>query len=183
MSGKAKRWIGICALAVLVGGCSNANKPTDKNFMTALNAYYQDHRDCLFPQGQQFPYEVAPGADQKQEKQQMDALTDAGLLTRLEDRDMHVDRYSLNLAGQRFAPRFCYGYREVTAVVSFTPPGPKDGFTETAVTYRYTLHEVPVWANTDQVKAGFPPVAQALSDGARGTTTLATAGAGWHVPE
>jgi hypothetical protein len=176
------RWGAICAVAVLAG-CSNANKPTDKNFTTALNTYYQDHRDCLFPQGHTFPYEVAPGANQKQDKQAMDALTDAGLLTRLEDRDMHVDRYSLNLAGQRFAPRFCYGYREVTGIVSFTPPAPKDGFTETAVTYHYTMHEVPVWANTDQVKQGFPHVAQALSDAATGTTTLATAGAGWHVPE
>jgi hypothetical protein len=183
MQRKTTMWIGICAGAVLVGGCSSANKPTDKNFTTALNAYYQDHRDCIFPQGHRFPYEVAPGANQKEEKKDMDALTDAGLLTRLEDRDMHVDRYSLNKAGERFAPRFCYGYREVTSIVSFTPPGPKDGFTETTVTYRYTEHEVPVWANTDQVKQAFPGVAKALSDAATGETTLATAGAGWHVPE
>ncbi|HEX4064393.1 MAG TPA: hypothetical protein VHZ09_00105 [Acidobacteriaceae bacterium] len=183
MRGKAGVWIGVGAAAMLVGGCSNANKPTDKNFMTALNTYYQDHRDCIFPQGHTFPYEVAPGASQKEEKREMDALTDAGLLTRLEDRDMHVDRYSLNKAGERFAPRFCYGYREVTSIAGFTPPGPKDGFTETTVTYHYTEHEVPVWANTDQVKDAFPAVAKALSDGATGETTLASAGAGWHVPE
>lgn len=167
----------------LAAGCNTSNKPTDKNFTNALNAYYQEHRDCLFPQGHQFPYEVAPGANQKEQKQEMDALTDAGLLTRLEDRDMHVDRYSLNPAGQRYAPRFCYGYREVTSIVSFTPPGPKDGFTETAVTYHYTEHEVPVWANMDQLKTAFPQLGQALSDAATATTTLASAGAGWHVPE
>jgi hypothetical protein len=180
---KAKDWIAVSALVLLAGGCSNANKPTDKNFMTALNTYYQEHRDCLFPQGHQFPYEVAPGTNQKEEKKDMDALTDAGLLTRLEDRNMHVDRYTLNAAGQRYAPRFCYGYREVTGIVSSTPPGPKDGFTETAVTYHYTMHEVPVWAQTDQVKTAFPQLAQGLSDSATGTTTLANAGAGWHVPE
>lgn len=183
MRTRAKRWIGLGAMAVLVAGCSNANQPNEKNFMKALNTYYQEHRDCLFPQGHPFPYEVAPGSSQKEEKKDMDALTDAGLLTRLEDRDMHVDRYSLNAAGQRYAPRFCYGYREVTSIVSFTPPGPKDGFTETAVTYHYTTHEVPVWAQTDQVKTAFPQLAQALSDSATATTTLASAGAGWQVPQ
>lgn len=180
---RAKVWTGTGAVLVLAAGCNLANKPTDKNFVTALNAYYQEHRECLFPQGHQFPYEVAPGANQKEEKKEMDALTDAGLLIRLEDLDMHVDRYSLNKAGQRFAPRFCYGYREVTSIVSFTPPGPKDGFTETAVTYHYTMHEVPVWATMDQAKAAFPALGKALGDSPTDTTTLASAGAGWHVPE
>jgi len=94
----------------------------------------------------------APGPTAKEEKSEMDSLTDAGLLTRLEDRDMHVDRYTLNLAGNRFAPRFCYGHREVTGIVSFTPPGPHNGFTETTVTYQYAMRDVPVWAGTDQAK-------------------------------
>ena len=113
----------------------------------------------------------------------MDALTDAGLLTRLEDRSMNVSRYSLNgLAGQRFAPRFCYGHREVTGIVSNTPPGPKDGFTETVVTYQYAMREVPVWANSDGVKAAFPQLAKSLGNAPTDQITLATVGAGWQVP-
>jgi hypothetical protein len=173
---------GFAAMLALVGGCSSQNKPTAENFTNTLNAYYQDHNDCLFPQGHTFPYEVAPGTTAKVEKEQMDSLTNAGLLTRLEDRDMHVDRYTLNLAGQRFAPRFCYGHREVTGIQSFTPPGPKDGFTETTVTYQYVMRDVPVWATTDEVKSGFPGLAKSLGNAPTDQAVLATVGAGWQVP-
>lgn len=167
----------------LLGGCSSANKPTDENFTAALNAYYQTRSVCLFPQGRQFPYEVAPGPTAKQGKAQMDALTDAGMFTRLEDRDLHVDSYSLTPIGQRYGPRFCYGHRQVTGIVSFTPPGPRNGFTETDVTYRYTMTEVPVWVKTDAIRASFPQVAKDLSDGPTDQMTLASAGAGWQVPQ
>jgi hypothetical protein len=180
---RAAVWVGMGAGLALAAGCNSANKPTDENFVTALNTYYHAHRECLFPGGRQFPYEVAPGTSQKEEKKEMDALTDAGLLVRLEDLDMHVDRYSLNAAGQRYAPRFCYGYREVTSIVSSTPPGPKNGFTETTVTYHYTMHEVPVWASMDQAKAAFPALGKSMGDSPTGETTLANAGAGWHVPD
>jgi len=174
---------GLVALLASIGGCSSENKPTPENFMKTLNTYFQDRNDCLFPQGHAWPYEVAPSATAAADKKQMDALTNAGLLTRLEDRDMHVDRYSLNgLAGQRFAPRFCYGHREVTSIVSNTPPGPKDGFTETVVTYQYVMRDVPVWATTDEVKAGFPQLAKSLGTTPTDQITLATVGAGWQVP-
>lgn len=165
-------------------GCSNsANQPTEKNFVQALNTYYQDRNECLFPQGLEFPYEVAPGPNAKQSKQQMDSLMDAGMFTRLEDRDLHVDSYSLTPIGKRYAPRFCFGHRVVASVVSFTPPGPRNGFTETTVTYRYSMEDVPVWARTDKIEAAFPQLKKALSDDATDQQTLATAGAGWQVPQ
>jgi len=181
---QAKLRIPIAAAAVLVfiGGCSTANKPTDQNFIKALNDYYQDRQECLFPDGRQFPYEVAPGVDQKKEQAQMNALTAAGLMVRLEDRIMHIDKYTLNVVGQRYAPRFCYGHRQVTGIVSFTAPAPRNGFTETTVTYRYTMMDVPVWAQLDQLKAAFPALAQALAANPTDQATLATVGAGWHVP-
>jgi hypothetical protein len=179
-----RNWMIAVFLIVLTGGCSNsANQPTDKNFVQALNAYYQDRNECLFPQGREFPYEVAPGPDAKQGKAQMDSLMDAGMFTRLEDRDLHVDSYSLTTIGKRYAPRFCYGHRVIAGIVSFTPPGPRNGFTETAVTYRYSMEDVPVWARTDKIEAAFPALATALSDSATDTQTLATAGAGWQVPQ
>ena len=173
---------GTMCLLLFFGGCSTANQPTDKNFLAAINSYYQERSDCLFPQGRRFPYEVAPGKDAKQSKAQMDSLTNAGMFKRLEDLDLHVDSYSLTPIGQRYAPRFCYGHREVTGIVSFTPPGPKDGFTETMVTYRYTMQDVPVWAQTAQVKAAFPQLAKSLGDNPTDEATLATVGAGWQVP-
>lgn len=172
-----------CLFLAVFCGCSSANKPTDANFMSALNPWYDNHNDCLFPHGHAFPYEVAPGANAKQEEKQLDALTDAGLMTRLKDLNMHVERYTLNAAGNRYGPRFCYGHREVTSIVGFTPPGPHDGFTETTVTYHYIMHDVPVWARSEQVEAAFPELAQSLGSAPTGQMTLANAGAGWHVPE
>jgi hypothetical protein len=108
---------------------------------------------------------------------------DAGMFTRLEDRDLHVDSYSLTPIGKRYAPRFCYGHRVIGGIAGFTPPGPHDGFTETTVTYRYTMEDVPVWARTDKIEAAFPALAKALSGSATDQQTLATAGAGWQVPQ
>ncbi|HTV13166.1 MAG TPA: hypothetical protein VME68_00545 [Acidobacteriaceae bacterium] len=175
---------GLLGLLAILGGCSNsANQPTDKNFTASINQYYQDRNDCLFPQGRRFPYEVAPGPGAKESKAQMDALMDAGMFKRLEDLDLHVDSYSLTPIGQRYAPKFCYGHRVVSGIVSHTPPGPRNGFTETDVTYSYTMEDVPVWAQTEKLKAAFPDVAKALSGSATDTQTLATAGAGWQVPQ
>ncbi len=182
MPSKPHFWMAAAAVLIFLAGCSTADKPTDKNFIQALNDYYQDRQECLFPDGRQFPYEVAPGVDQKKEQAQMNALTTDGLMVRLEDRIMHIDKYTLNVVGQRYAPRFCYGHRQVTGIVSFTPPAPRNGFTETTVTYHYTMMDVPVWAQTDQVKAAFPQLAQALSASPTAQATLATVGAGWHVP-
>jgi hypothetical protein len=178
-----KPLIPLCGLALFLGGCSNSeNKPTPENFTKTINAWYQDRPDCLFPGGRHFPYEVAPGKDAKQSKAQMDSLMDAGLLKRLEDRDLHVDSYSLIPAGERAAPKFCYGHREVTSIVNSTPPGPHNGFTETTVTYHDQMLDVPVWAKTPQVMAAFPDLAKDLSDSPTDQITLATVGAGWQVP-
>jgi hypothetical protein len=181
-----RRNVGCILFLLLIGlpvGCSSANKPTDQNFIKALNANYENHYDCLFPQGKRFPFEVASGSDSKQDQKQMDALTDAGLLTRENDPTVHVERYSLNTVGQRYAPRFCYGHREVTSIVNFTPPGPRNGFTETTVTYHYTMRDVPVWAKSASMKAAFPDLAKSLGPSPSGQATLASAGAGWQVPE
>jgi hypothetical protein len=183
MKGMVIRGSAGCALFVLLLGCSSANKPTSENFIKALNAYYLDHDDCLFPQGERFPYEIALGANSTQDEKQMDALTDAGLLTRVKDLTIHVERYSLNAPGKRFAPRFCYGHREVKGIVSFTPPAPRHGFTETIVTYQYMMRDVPVWAKSDALMAAFPELGKSLSASPSDQATLATVGAGWHVPE
>lgn len=174
--------IPLCASALLLGGCNNENKPNAENFTKVINAWFQDRPDCLFPGGRRFPYEVAPGTGAKQAKQQMDSLMTAGLLKRLEDRDLHVDSYSLTPIGNRAAPAFCYGHREVTSIEGFTPPGPRNGFTETTVTYHYQMLDVPVWAKTDEVKKAFPQLSKDLGDSPSDQITLATVGAGWQVP-
>ena len=51
---------GLVVMVALAEGCNTQNKPTPENFMKTMNAYFQDRKDCLFPQGHTWPYEVAP---------------------------------------------------------------------------------------------------------------------------
>lgn len=169
---------------ILAAGCHTETKPTSENFMKGLNAYYSTHNECLFPSVLHFPYEVSPGAGQKKEISQMEALADAGLLKRKEEAAIKVNVYTLTQIGERVGGRFCYGHREVTSIDSFTPPvkGP-DGFLQTEVTYHYKLADVPVWAKTDKMVSAFPEMAKVVSAGGSGTAKLANAGAGWQIPE
>lgn len=173
----------LAGAVLLAAGCSSKSKATDENFIAGLNAYYANHNDCLFSSALRFPYEVSPGPNAKQDKQRMDALMNAGLMKRTEDKSIHVDVYALTTAGERAGGRFCYGHREVTSIDSFTPPAKAaSGFLESHVTYHYKMMDVPVWVKTDEMQKAFPEMAKALSGDATGETTLANAGVGWQVP-
>ena len=170
-------------LMSMVTGCGPDMKPTGVKLETAINAYYENHNECLFPTGLKFPYEVSPGANEKQERKQMDAMTAAGLLKRQDAPALHVAEYTLTPLGERAAPRFCYGHRVVKSVDSFTPPAKQNGFVKTQTGYHYSMMDVPVWAKTDQMEAAFPKMASDISGSARDQITLATVGAGWQVPQ
>jgi len=43
--------------------------------------------------------------------------------------------------------------------------------------------DVPVWAKTDEIRAAYPLVAKDLADNPTDQATLASAGAGWQVPQ
>ncbi|HEY7405795.1 MAG TPA: hypothetical protein VIB39_19880 [Candidatus Angelobacter sp.] len=173
----------LAGFVLLAAGCSSKTKPTEQNFMAGLNAYYATHNECLFSSALRFPYEVSPGPNAKQDKQRMDALMNAGLMKRTEDKSIHVDVYALTAAGERAGGRFCYGHRQITSIDSFTPPEKAaNGFLQSHVTYHYKMMEVPVWVKTDEMMKAFPDMAKALSGEATGENTLANAGVGWQVP-
>jgi hypothetical protein len=164
---------------VVATGCSSSKaKPTPENFTHALNSYFLDHKDCLLADTH-FPYETTDKAKTKQ----MDSLAKALLLKKEEEMSIHASRYTVTDAGARFAPKFCYGHREVTSIDSFTPPAVANGFNQTAITYHYEMKEVPVWAKTPEVQAAFPEMAQATSGQSTGKATLGQTPAGWQVPE
>ncbi len=73
----------------------------------------------------------------------MDSLVKDHLLDKFVENSIHVSRYTVTTAGARFAPRFCYGHRQVTSIDSFTPITVNDGFKETTVSYSYTMKEIP----------------------------------------
>jgi hypothetical protein len=168
------------ALILLAGvGCHSKTAATPANFTATLNAYFLEHPDCLFPQAPRFPYETSDPT----ETTQMNALAKEQMLTVEEERSIHVSRYTPTDAGVRAAPRFCYGHRTIASIDSFTPPAQANGFMETQVAYHYTMDEVPVWAESDGMRAAFPAMALATSGSATGKATLASTMAGWSVPD
>lgn len=166
-------------LLFLAVGCKSKTKATPENFIAGLNANFSTHNECLFPDPPRFPV----GTSDKAEIKQFDSLVKATLLTVAQEPAIHVSRYSVTKIGERYAPRFCYGHRQVTAIDSFTPPAQANGFPETRVTYRYTLQEVPVWAKSPDVMAAFPAMAKAIQGESTGHATLAGTLAGWQIPE
>ncbi|MBB5338937.1 hypothetical protein [Tunturiibacter gelidoferens] len=161
-------------------GCNNTGKAaaTPANFTTGINNHYLDHPECLFTDTR-FPFETSDPEKTKQ----MDTLVKNLLLEKSVETSIHVSRYTVAPAGTRYAPRFCYGHREVTSIGSFTPVAVANGFKETTVTYSYTMKEVPVWAESHDVQAAFPAMAHATTSQATATITLAQSPVGWQVPD
>ena len=171
--------LALAASLVATTGCSSKTAPTPANFIAALNAHFLDHPECLFPESPRFPYETSDPVKTKQ----MNTLVTSQLLTVEEERDLHASRYTPTAAGERAAPRFCYGHRLISTIDSFTPPAVANGFPETHVVYHYTMEEVPVWAKSAEVQAAFPTMAHDTSGTATGTATLARSAVDWQVPD
>ncbi len=57
------------------------------------------------------------------------------------------------------------------------------GFVETTASFHATMMDVPIWVKTDQMAAAFPKMAADVSGAQPGQMMLATAGAGWQVPQ
>lgn len=179
-AGKALLAVTLLALAA---GCRSNKAPTSENFIRALNAWYSNRNDCLFPGGLRFPYEVGTLGKSAQEARAMDSLVSAGLMIRDEDRTIHVNRYSLTAAGARASNRLCYGHREVTGIESFSQPAIEDGLRVTRVTYHYRVLDVPNWAKAEAVQQAYPEMARAVRGEAIGSDKLALTMAGWQRPE
>jgi hypothetical protein len=173
----------IIAMTVAISGCSNFKQPTEKNFMTALNAYYSHHDECLFTNTLRFPYETARNDQSGAGSKGMDALTASDLMKRQEAKQIGVNRYTLTPAGERAGGRFCCGHREVTAVPSFTPLVVVNGQQVTTVTYKYRLADMPVWADTDAMRAAFPVLAKSASPDAQDTAKMQLTINGWEIAD
>ena len=183
-----QRWIdrigAALALGLILAGCNDFKKPNERNFTGALNTYFSNHDDCLYPSALRFPYEASTsGTDADKNKAGLDALTAAGLLKSLEDRDIHVKRYELTTFGKRVPPRFCYGHRVITSIDSFTPPTTVDGLPTSQVSYHYKMRDVPGWADSETIRKAFPNFAKATAPDAQGQTKVVLTMNGWRVPE
>jgi hypothetical protein len=173
--------LSLCTLAILAlaSGCnSGKSAPTPTNFTQAINNHFLDHPDCLLADTR-FPFETTDPLKTKQ----LDSLVKNHLLDKSVESSIHVSRYTVTPTGARYAPRFCYGHREVTSIDSFTPITVTDGFKETTVTYSYTMKEVPVWARSQDVQAAFPDMARATTSQVTAKATLAQTPVGWQIPD
>ena len=167
------------AMLLATAGCHSPSDPTPENFTAGLNAYFLEHSECLLPNAPRFPYETGDPVELKQ----MNALAAAQLLTVSSEQSIRVSRYTPTTLGARVAPRFCYGHRVVTTIDSFTPPAPTKGFKETQVVYHYKIEDLPVWADSESIRAAFPVMAHETSGTASDKATLASTIAGWKVPD
>jgi hypothetical protein len=165
-------------ISATVGCSSSKSRPTTENFTAGLNKHFLDHADCLLD-NTRFPFETT----ERDKTKQMDSLVKALLLEKSEEMSIHASRYTVTTAGTRYAPRFCYGHREVKSIDSFTPPAAANGFNETTVTYHYAMKEVPVWAKTPEVQKAFPEMAEATGGQATAKAILAQTPVGWQVPD
>jgi hypothetical protein len=166
-------------LLCLLTGCNTKNKATPQNFTRTINTYFLDRSECLFP-NIRFPYATSDAEETKQ----MNSLVRSRLLESSYESAVKTTRYTVSRTGERFAPRFCYGHREVTSIDHFTPPekGPS-GFPETVVEYHYALKDVPVWAQSSDIAGAFPKMAEATTKDGSDKISLAQTLAGWQVPE
>ena len=169
----------VVGLALMTSGCHSKSSATPENFIKGLNAHFAEHPDCLMPDAPRFPYETTDPEKTKQ----MNALVSAQLLKVTTERDLHVSRFVTTPAGDRLAPRFCYGHRVVSAIDSFTPPATRNGFPETDVVYTYHIEDVPIWAQSQTVKDAFPKMAKQTSGDSQDKATLAGTITGWQVPD
>ncbi|HUA93006.1 MAG TPA: hypothetical protein VL991_10580 [Terracidiphilus sp.] len=186
-------WIGLCGMAaalVFLAGCHS--KTVDKaELKSALNNYYSSQQVCLWPTAVKFPAQ----ADTNNENQTkgFDALTDAGLLTRMPAEkkrfligSKQVNNYDLSDKGrshwtadaaQPGYGNFCFGHPEVNSIDSISPD--TGGATQYAVSYHDAV-SVPDWADTAEIKTAFPSVTT-QSSGQAATATLVKSNNGWQV--
>jgi hypothetical protein len=177
--------LAICTIGSIgiVSGCSSFKQPNEKNFMVALNAFYSHHDQCLFTNTLVFPYETSRSDESGAGSKGMDALTASDLMKRQEAKLIGVNRYVLTPAGIRAGGRFCYGHREITAVPNFAPPQTVDGQPTTTVTYRYVMRDLPLWAQTDAMRAAFPTLAKSTSADPQDTAKLVLTMNGWEMAD
>lgn len=190
------RYVGVCGLLLLAAGCSSKNKPSKANFASAIDSYYSAHPDCLWSSPVKFPMQTDPS--KQSETAGLDALTDAGMLTRTAEQkrefifgSKQVNDYDLSDKGRsQWIPdqqqpgfgNFCFGHRDVTSIDNFSTSGDAQGATIANVDYHFKITGAPAWAENTEMKTAFPTMAADL-DGTQvdKAALVLTRDDGWQV--
>jgi hypothetical protein len=183
--------LGITSVISIAAGC-HSNFVNKEEFRSALSNYYSSRQYCLWTDEIKFPAQA--DAAKEDQTRRFDALTDAGLLTRMAAEkkrfligSKQVNDYDLSDNGrahwtadtsQPGYGNFCVGHEQVTSIDDVTPAA-NSGTTQYSVSYRYAV-KLPDWANTVEIKNAFPN-AGAATAGQSATATLTQTGNGWQV--
>jgi hypothetical protein len=185
----------LLSLLALPIGCKRPSDQTG-NFKTAIDTYYAQWPECLWPEPIQMPQQH--GISDTDKVRPFDALVDQGLLSRtpVEKTKLLVfkenaNSYDLTDKGRsnwtidNTRPgygNFCYAHRKVQDIQSFTPAGTQPGAT-TRVNYTWTLGDVKDWAAADETQNAFPRLKGALIATNNAQTTLVLTNNGWKVQD
>jgi len=179
----------VMVMSMLAGCRHNA---VDKDaFKAALNGYYRSHQVCLWDGSIKFPAQADTNDDA--ETRRFDALTDAGLLTRMATEKKRfligsksVNNYDLSANGRNYWTadtaqpgygNFCLGTRKVDSVLAYSPADPD--VLQYSVNYHYSV-SAPDWANGPEIKTAFPQIGRDIA-GENATATLVKTDSGWNV--
>jgi len=184
--------LALSAAILVTAGCKT-NSVDQSTFKSAINDYYRGKPVCLWSSLVKFPAQADTSNDEQTKG--FDALTDAGMLMRTSAEkkrfligSKQVNNYDLSDKGrsawtadttQPGYGNFCFGQRVVTSVDGFTPPD--TNATQYAVNYHQTVTNVPDWANSAEMKTGFPLLATDTSGQQTATATLVKSDNGWQV--
>jgi hypothetical protein len=175
------------AIALLAGCRKNA---VDKEaFKSALNGYYRGRQVCLWDGAIKLPAQADTNDDS--ETKRFDALTDAGLMTRMPTEKKRflvgsksVTNYDLSANGRTFWTadtaqpgygNFCLGTRKVDSILAYSPPD--SDAPQYIVNYSV---DAPDWANQPEIKTAFPQIGRDVA-GENATATLVRTDSGWNV--
>jgi hypothetical protein len=173
--------VALAGAVTLAGtGCGDRREISKSNFAHVLNEDYSANQDCLFSRALPFPFTVeANDRLMGSVRRQLDALTDAGLLSRTA-RGGSL-RYELTSTGQQVPGkgRFCYGKRQVTSVDRFSEPTVFNGNRFTKVEYHFIEKDSPEWARVQAIQTAFPAVARTQTPEPVDQATLVLTEDGW----
>ena len=185
----------VLAMAGLIGFTTGCRTNTvDKGaFKSALNDYYKSRQVCLWAAPVKFPAQADTSNDEQTKS--YDALTDAGLLTRMATEKKRiligsksVNNYDLSDKGraawtadatQPGYGNFCFGQREVTSIDSYSPENTDAA--QYSVTFHSRVKGLPDWANTAETRTAFPTIDAVAASEQLATAILVKSSNGWQV--
>ena len=204
--------LALLAGAVFLAACDTATKPSNDNFRNAINEYLAKHGETCTVIDRQFPIDL-PRPEQNLQYgigPKLAALEKAGLVHATDTTAaVHglvgplqgpspaqpVKRYELTNLGKGYfqqvaggvfgqTTRFCYGHKNVDAIVKWTRPVAMGALTQSEVTYTYKIADAAAWAQRPEIQQAFSDI-RATIEGASKMTDVAglqLTNKGWEVP-